>query len=336
MRLRIASLVAGAACLLASLLPWQVSAESPPVNRCTFHSVSGVLEVEGEVVTLSQVAPGGPIEVRATADTKASPIACADADGAGLFPTGLNTEAVTIVKAYQAHIPQLGPGRSVAGEGGSPEIEVTLPEMPLAYVNGSAGDDTIAVGESGGKLGFNLDAGSEDASNADLDVFSPAPTFEVFYVEAGAGDDTIDAGSGAPGFEPEHSLMYDKLHLLGGPGDDHILSATGKVRSHSFKGGAIIQGGPGDDLLEGREGHDSIDGEPGDDVLLGNRGPDSLSGGKGADVMSGGPGSDLIAAKDKARDKTIACGPGKDFPAIADKIDPKAKSCKGLKPYDAF
>jgi Ca2+-binding RTX toxin-like protein len=115
------------------------------------------------------------------------------------------------------------------------------------------------------------------------------------------------------------------LGVLGGPGDDTLVSGSRPMIFGGFEGepGGILQseenfdGGTGDDLLKGFGQPDGLSGGPGNDVV---------DGGKGRDWLSGGSGNDFLDARDGQKDKGINCGAGKDR-VKRDRIDPKPISC---------
>ena len=88
--------------------------------------------------------------------------------------------------------------------------------------------------------------------------------------------------SGAPG---EIDGLVGVEHVVGGSGDDNLVS------DGTYAG---LDGGPGNDLLAGDDGQNWMHGGPGNDILRGLAGNDQMSGGDGDDAYEAGDGEDWV------------------------------------------
>jgi hypothetical protein len=204
---------------------------------------------------------GGPNAVR---------VECIDVSGGGAVPTAANTDTVSIRAGSLLVAGVLGPGRTDGDEAGSPEIEIVYdrytPSTAFSelVVRGGSGIDAIELGSdaSGQQLGFNLNAGSEDDANADVDLSGPVPGTS-FSVRTGPGGDVVNAG-GAVGFERPPKR---RIELNGQGGDDRLTGGDGAD---------VIAGGAGGDALFGARGRDSLDGNRGTDRCVPGPGGGSM------------------------------------------------------------
>jgi Ca2+-binding RTX toxin-like protein len=130
-------------------------------------------------------------------------------------------------------------------------------------VNGSAGNDSIAIAPN---------AGAVDVTGlaAALKIKGSEAANDVLNVNGLDGNDTI---SGAIGV-----AALIKVGIDGGPGND------------------VINGGDGAEVLVGGDGNDAIDGNRGDDTGLLGLGDDSFrwDPGDGSDVVEGAAGIDTL------------------------------------------
>src|SRR5258705_4716215 len=131
-------------------------------------------------------------------------------------------------------------------------------------IYGTPGDDDITLWYTKGK--FNVSINNVVQSFDSLLVKSSR-------IEAGDGDDWINLWSKLPG------------NILGGLGDDTIVSGDGPD---------LLDGGDGNDHLAGKGGNDTILGCARNDALWGGLGNDSLSGGDGNDILIGDDGIDTL------------------------------------------
>lgn len=114
----------------------------------------------------------------------------------------------------------------------------------------------------------------------------------------------IVIGSGFEGADTLTATLTSKdVELLGGPGNDYLLSDGGDDFLDGGDGNDYLVGGPGNDLLLGGngldylfggEGNDMLLGQGGIDILQGEGGRDLLFGGEGLDALKGGEGEDLL------------------------------------------
>jgi Ca2+-binding RTX toxin-like protein len=111
-------------------------------------------------------------------------------------------------------------------------------------VNGSGGDDAIAVtGSAGNATVFGL--------AAQINITAAEPALDRLVLNGQGGDDAIDASG----------LAADAVQLTanGGDGDDELLGGDGAD---------LLAGGAGDDVLIGGPGLDVLDGGPGDNIVI--------------------------------------------------------------------
>lgn len=151
----------------------------------------------------------------------------------------------------------------------SADAAVTLEEGTL-NVRGTNGDDAIVV---------SLDAA--DATKLSVTVngvshsFNLADILQVKMIGKRGNDSLVmDETVGA---------ILLPAHLVGGPGNDVMVGASGDDK---------LLGGKDDDHMTGNAGADKMKGAHGDDIVNGNAGEDMLDGGKGADKLKGGRGED--------------------------------------------
>jgi Ca2+-binding RTX toxin-like protein len=184
------------------------------------------------------------------------------------------------------------PGAAVeTGTGAVSEIELALhlgDAGDLVSINGTAGNDTLAMGIKGAALN----------GDADVDV-----TFDVLpaaiTIRGLGGVNSI----GARGGFGTGTVYAGALTAYAGDLGDTILGGLGND---------TVFGGSGNDSLEGREGNDALSGAGGNDALNGHGGNDTITGGTGADSMSGSDGDDVFHANDGEADTSINGGPGVD------------------------
>ncbi|MFD4530301.1 calcium-binding protein [Streptomyces sp. NPDC058470] len=132
------------------------------------------------------------------------------------------------------------------------------------YVDGGAGNDTLAVGE-------------------------------VSVAMGGDGNDTIHAGDGTLALGNKgNDTIFSTGFVDGGVGNDVISGGAGGQSLNGGDGADKISGGTGNDHLYGGKGNDTLYGNSGKDTLYGNSGNDKLYGGPGTDTLSGGPGTDTL------------------------------------------
>jgi Ca2+-binding RTX toxin-like protein len=268
----------------------------PPTGPCVYDPASRAVTATidpGQQVTLRVV--GGVIEFGT------APVACGDA-------TTTNTDTIsvsgpagsveTLILDQQGGA--FGPGVEV--ESGVSEIELTVnlgDATDSLVVFGTAGPDTIVVGQSG--MALNGDG--------DRDVTITAPLPSVVEVWGLGGPNTLSSqgGSGAG------SSFGGKAILHAGDSGDTVTGGLGNDE---------LFGGAGNDVITGREGADVIDGAGGNDTLNGNDGNDDLTGGLGADSFAAGAGNDVIHADDDLADTAINGAQGTDTAYYDLGVDP--------------
>lgn len=123
----------------------------------------------------------------------------------------------------------------------------------------------------------------------------------------GAGDDTIVTAAGLDTIDGGEGNDL----LSGGAGDDLIIGGAGNDSLHAGDGDNILFGGDGDDYLKSGPGRDSLWGEAGNDELRAGFGNDFLHGGAGKDKLFGQQGNDRLFGS-KSPD-AMDGGPGSDL-----------------------
>ena len=214
--------------------------------------------------------------------------------------TVFNTDTIAVRMRQDAVVElQLGggpfaPGATPEPEGES-EIEVEFSgRIADPGVTGTPAADEFQWGPGGQHPGLNLNPRS--ANDSDVDVTLKGQY--SFITAAGAGgNDTIVP---APDFRSRSGDIYSD----GGPGKDLLIAPP--------NGGAVLDGGPGDDRITGGRLRDYLIGGPGDDQLRAGAGDDLIEGGRGADLICGGPGPDYITTGHDSRRDIARCGPGRD------------------------
>jgi hypothetical protein len=196
-------------------------------------------------------------------------------------PTVTNTDRIKLLVRNYGNVEiQLGGGPLAPGAtpepDSSPEIEVTVGGTPAVFLDGGPASERFRFMAADGEAGVNLNPGPEDE---DVD-FSLSPAgFSELYVDGGPGADVLDI-LGHPSLE---------VAAFGGPGADLLDSRQGEGI-----GGALLEGGKGDDRI------------------FGGPGDEGIYPGRGRDLVEAGAGDDFIYAKpDRVADR-IDCGPGAD------------------------
>jgi hypothetical protein len=242
----------------------------------------------------------------------------------GDMPTVLNTDTIEIkLRTDEDSVDVLlaggsfAPGATPEPEGAS-EIEIDIEfqskfPIGLATVHGTRHGDELHWGPPGLGRQPGLNLNPRDAGDTDVDVTSHGVFEPLLTVEAGRGNDTVVP---APG--PALSNLHVFSH--GGRGDDRLAGFP--------NGGAILEGGEGNDVLTGGRGADNLLGSTGRDRLDGGGGADLIDAGPGRDLIFGGSGRDRIISRDSWRDR-LRCGAGRDH-AEADRRD-RLRGCEVLR-----
>jgi Ca2+-binding RTX toxin-like protein len=267
----------------------------PPAGACAYDAATRSVSAQMAAGTQAVLRVSGTqIQFGPT------PAACGDATTANTDTINLATpsgssETLTIDQSAGAFAP------GATAESGTAEIEIAVSlgdASDQVVVIGTAGDDSIAVGQNG--VGLNADG--------DVDVtFGQLPA--RMEVHGLGGADTL-AGRGGQG---TGGVFGGQLELVGGDNADTLRGGLGADE---------VQGGAGNDLLEGREGNDVLSGDAGDDTLAGNDGNDELTGGAGADSFLGSGGDDVFFATDGEADTQLSGGPGIDTAHYDGALDP--------------
>jgi len=222
-----------------------------PGNSIEYYNVSGSPIVPGQTGTFSFTSPDSPTILQGTSLG---------------FP-------ITTSFIY-AGMPEVGSFAQVSPVTLSvPPSSVTLLANGDLIVDGTAGDDTIALTVTGSSL--------TAAVNGLASQSFPVASITSIDVEANTGNDLITLDAGVPA-----------ASVQGGPGADTITASNaGNNTLGGGKGRDSITGGSGDDLIHGGQGADSITAGTGNDSLFGGLGPDTLQGGPGNDYLNGGAGT---------------------------------------------
>ena len=236
----------------------------------------------------------------------------------GSTPSVLNTDTIQVILRENATANlnlrdgPFAPGATPETDG-EPEIEVEFRGfIAQVSVSGTPGADEFQWLPGGAYGGLNL-----NPVTGDQDVDATLKGRYSFMVAAGAeGNDRIVPAGGARIPNPYGPGVFSQ----GGRGDDFLAAPAS---------GAILQGGPGEDVLRGARSDDAIYAGEGSDRLFGAAGPDRLVGGRGRDLIVGGPGRDRVNAHDGRRD-IVRCGAGRDH-VRADRRD-RLRGCEFIRP----
>ena len=196
----------------------------------------------------------------------------------------------------------------------------SIPVGSLA-LTGTAGDDTLTVGE-----GVGLVEGLEGH-----DVLDASATTQGVMPDGGAGDDTLWGGSGDDLFLASsgtdaidggsHGAEGDAVsfHFAGGGVildltagsaswiDGEIPHTTTLLNIENIKGSLFadtLTGDAGDNMIGGGAGNDVLNGKGGNDFLFGGEGNDVILfvRGEGSDTVKGGAGTDTLKLFDSGGD----------------------------------
>ena len=252
-------------------------------HTCSFRPSTGELEI----TAVQPPNAGAPPSVSVSADqtgrievieTRPRPgfvpevvqLACTDVEGGSAGPTVTNTDAIRTVGSFPFGVDYLEPGRTVAGEAGSPEIEVYYAGSMGLSVTGSAGG-VIEMGADAdtGETGANLNAAAEDPDNSDTDVVITGTPSGV-GASGGPGDDVISAAGGG-NFEsplPFPAQLSGRKSGVQPSGADSLTAGSMPTLLLGLDGADELRGGAADDELFPDVGDDLVDGGPGRDGAM--------------------------------------------------------------------
>lgn len=171
-------------------------------------------------------------------------------------------------------------GKMVSGGRLNAKRTLDLLRAPLAFVDGTAGNDIIEV---------RLKAG--DATRLQIDVNGTVTEYAVSAVSwvrlrGLGGNDTIRVNEA-------NGAVTLPLWADGGPGNDALTGGSGEDRLFGGEGDDTLDGAGGRDLVTGGVGHDpAVRGGAGDDIVIGYDGNDALFGDAGNDSLLGEAGDD--------------------------------------------
>ncbi len=239
------------------------------------------------------------------------------------------------VDAGDAILPGDAPNddRILAGAGN----DTVLAGLGDDSVEGGAGDDSVATG-SGDDTIYGQDGNDTLLGQGGDDVVIGGNGNDV--VRGGAGDDLIDTrGDATPLPDQDYPGLYgaddnpndDRDNVLGGTGNDTILTGDDADTIGGGYGNDVIDAGFDDDLIDGNQGNDTITGAEGNDTIDAGQGDDLVYGGygpgipdvvnipdatdlrpaNGRDSIVGGMGNDTLYGMDD--DDTLAGGVDNDL-----------------------
>ena len=199
----------------------------------------------------------------------------------------------------------LGNGSSVLDAGAVPPVggdSVPSSSIPIAVTPGD-GDDTITTSSGPDTIQASLgDDTIHTGAGDDTYLGGPLPD-GADEVDLGPGRNRADyqerrtdityranalADDGSPG---EGDKLLGVADFFSGSGDDTI---EGDSAFGPFVLGALLYGGPGNDLIRGGVGDDLLTGGSGDDTVFGEGGNDEIELNDGNDTADGGPGEDTV------------------------------------------
>ncbi len=156
-------------------------------------------------------------------------------------------------------------------------------------IDAGAGNDIIIAGLGNDTVRADEGDDSVEGGSGNDEIYGFEGTDTV---DGGAGDDLINTrtspGTGVPdegyvdpgnpgiSYPGDSDPDNDRDSVLGGTGNDTILT------------------GDDDDTIDGGSGNDSIDAGFDDDSVIGGLGNDTIEAGEGADTVEGGDGDDVI------------------------------------------
>lgn len=204
-----------------------------------------------------------------------------------------------------------------------------LSKTGTLQVNGSAGDDEIALENLGNTIRIRLNTANWEFLTRDvkrievrggdgndvIDIGASLPAAKLYgenghdTLTGGDGKDTIYGGAGDDrlGGRLGNDLIYgesgadrifgneDNDRLYGGTGNDVIYGGAGNDRAYGDDGDDSLLGEDGNDTLYGKAGNDTVEGNAGNDTLYGDAGDDRVEGQDGDDRITGGSGADTLA-----------------------------------------
>jgi Ca2+-binding RTX toxin-like protein len=188
----------------------------------------------------------------------------------------------------------------------APSGPIGVVESRVLTINGTDGNDAIALRFEGGSIVGQLNGVTESFDPADFDrivvlcgagadVLSTDVTVSVpIYADGGVGNDNLTGGSG----NDTLTAGAGKNTLWGGSGDDRLNGSGGRDLAYGGDGADRMYGNGGDDTLDGGGSVDRLWGGDGNDLLIGGGSNDKLYGDAGDDVLLGRSGADLVDGGD--------------------------------------
>jgi Ca2+-binding RTX toxin-like protein len=185
------------------------------------------------------------------------------------------------------------------------KLKITAPQ-------GDAGGDVVEVVPlNGGRTEFQVFVNGTPAvlrPRADKPLQARIRRVRRIIADLGGGDDELYVGFLKGTGPPQRNRITVRCTLVGGDGNDTILSGPKDDLIIGGAGDDVLSGGKGRDLVFGASGNDTIRGDNGRDNLIGQDGNDVIDGGVQQDALYGMAGSDnLVGGQD---DDFLNPGPG--------------------------
>ncbi|HET6550128.1 MAG TPA: calcium-binding protein [Solirubrobacter sp.] len=202
--------------------------------------------------------------------------------------------------------------------GGNDAVNLSVPDLAGATVEGGDGDDIVVGSDSPDTL--SGEAGNDRITGfRGGDTVSGGDGSDVMTWNNGDGNDTNDGGANNDETQITLAAGDDNMTVVqngtttrfdrlgGGAFNVQMLNGTVEKLSITSFGGndtlatnadvtipMAVDGGPGNDTIATGAGADLLNGFDGDDTLSGQGGGDRIVGDRGNDAMNGGAGDDTM------------------------------------------
>ncbi len=190
-------------------------------------------------------------------------------------------------------------------------------------LTGNEGADSLVGGAGNDTIDGGADNDTVSAGVGDDSIFGGVGNDSILGSE---GSDTVDGGDGddyintrtSPGLGvPDTGLIHPTDPALSYPADTDPNNDRDSVLGGA--GNDTILTGDDDDTIDGGLGNDVIDAGFDADLVYGGAGNDSIQGGEGADTVDGGSGNDVIYGGISPLDPNYAASLGYE---LTDDVDP--------------
>jgi Ca2+-binding RTX toxin-like protein len=337
-----------------------IAATAPTASAAVVDSHGGFIEVEADPGESSDMVVTWSGRALVAEDRSAPLRAGANCEQAGARrvrcagrPLRADVELGDRADAFTARAPRRGPYFEFTVDGDAGDDTLTLPYG--GDLDGDEGNDRLVIGSSRVRRQSNLLGGDGDdvlkggesldalvGGRGDDRAFGGPGRDRIF---GGGGRDVLQGGAGADRLDDGDAAgPVDRDKLIGGPGDDGVISYAERARgvvvdlsdrsgdgepgeNDLLRGVEQVRGSGGDDRLVGDDDENKLEGWLGNDVILGRGGDDRLLL-FDADRASGGGGDDRITgAGERAR---VSCGRGEDTLAVSLAGTPEEEPRQGL------